>query len=114
MARTGLGRGLDVLLGNQPGSAPLVAPTTNEISLDRIAPNPQQPRTHFDPAGIEELTASIRRHGVLQPIVVSRKGETYELVAGHRRVAPAPAAGKTPLPAVLRAALRHRPHPPPP
>ena len=102
MARTGLGRGLDVLLGNQPGSAALVVPTTNEIPLDRIAPNPQQPRTHFDSAGIEELTASIRRHGVLQPIVVSQKGESYELVAGHRRVVAARAAGKTTIPAVVR------------
>jgi ParB family chromosome partitioning protein len=102
MARTGLGRGLDVLLGNQPGATATLVPTTNEIALEKIAPNPQQPRTHFEPAGLDELTASIRRHGVLQPIVVSRTGDGYELVAGHRRVLAARAAGKTTIPAVVR------------
>ena len=102
MARTGLGRGLDVLLGNQTATAAAQVPTTNEIPLESIEPNSRQPRTHFEPAGLEELTASIRRHGVLQPIVVSRKGDGYELVAGHRRVLAARAAGKTAIPAVVR------------
>ena len=103
MARTGLGRGLDVLLGPQPGTTTtLSAPATTEIPLERIAPNPQQPRTRFDREGIEELASSIRRHGVLQPIVVSRSGDGYELVAGHRRVLAARAAGKTTIPAVVR------------
>jgi ParB family chromosome partitioning protein len=102
MARTGLGRGLDVLLGNQPATAATVVPATNEIPLEKIAPNPQQPRTHFEPSGIDELAASIRRHGVLQPVVVSRRGDGFELVAGHRRVLAARAAGKTTIPAVVR------------
>lgn len=107
MARTGLGRGLDALLG--PGAptadgprpeAPSSAPS--EIPLERIAPNPQQPRTRFDSEGINELAASIRAHGVLQPIVVSRRGDGYELVAGHRRVLASRAAGKTTIPGVIR------------
>ncbi len=103
MARTGLGRGLDVLLGAPPATAAVAtAPVTNEIPLEKVAPNPQQPRTQFDREGIEELASSIRRHGVLQPIVVSRKGDGYELVAGHRRVLAARAAGKTTIPAVVR------------
>jgi ParB family chromosome partitioning protein len=103
MARTGLGRGLDVLLGPQPGATATAAvPVTNEIPLEKVAPNRQQPRTQFDPAGIDELASSIRRHGVLQPIVVSRQGDGYELVAGHRRVLAARAAGKTTIPAVVR------------
>ena len=106
MARTGLGRGLDVLLGPQPSSvaapAPTVIPTPTEIPLEKIAPNRQQPRTQFDPAAIEELASSIRRHGVLQPVVVSRSGEGYELVAGHRRVLASRAAGRTTIPAVVR------------
>jgi ParB family chromosome partitioning protein len=109
MARTGLGRGLDVLLGPQPGAATATLPTAaTEIALERIAPNTQQPRTQFDREGIDELASSIRRHGVLQPIVVSRKGDGYELGAGHRRVLAARAAGKTTIPAVIRDDVRDR------
>ena len=109
-ARTGLGRGLDVLLGGQstaatPGTTP---PGMTEIPLDKIAPNPQQPRVQFDREGIEQLAASIRRHGVLQPIVVSRKGDGYELVAGHRRVLASRVAEKTTIPAVVREEVRDR------
>lgn len=114
MARTGLGRGLDVLLGQPaPGASPHPASTlppvgSTEIPLQKITPNPQQPRTQFDPQGIAELAASITRHGVLQPIVVSRRGDGYELVAGHRRVLAARAAGKTTIPAVIREDVRDR------
>src|SRR5438309_4467853 len=106
MARTGLGRGLDVLLGQPVGSGPgtATAPVgaAAEIPLEKVSPNPQQPRTSFETAGIAELAASIRRHGVLQPIVVSRQGDGYQLVAGHRRVLASRAAGKTTIPAVVR------------
>ncbi len=103
MARSGLGRGLDVLLGQSPVPAGVtLTPNPSEIPLERVSPNRQQPRTSFDPEGLSELAASIRRHGVLQPIVVSRKGDTYELVAGHRRVLAARLAGKTTIPAVVR------------
>jgi ParB family chromosome partitioning protein len=110
MARTGLGRGLDVLLGGaQNATATLPpAPASAEIPLERVSPNSQQPRQQFDREGIEELAASIRRHGVLQPIVVSRKGDGYELVAGHRRVLAARAAGKTTIPAVVREEVSDR------
>lgn len=97
--RTGLGRGLDVLLG-QPSAA--ASPSINEIPLERVKPNPQQPRTSFPADELEELAGSIRRHGVLQPVVVARNGEWYELVAGHRRVLAARLAGKTSIPAVIR------------
>ena len=98
MARTGLGRGLDVLLGQGPGTATTTAAPpapvgATEIPLERIHPNPQQPRTNFDGDGIAELAASIKRHGVLQPIVVSRASDGYELVAGHRRVLAARVSG---------------------
>ncbi|GAC1456294.1 MAG: ParB/RepB/Spo0J family partition protein [Candidatus Limnocylindrales bacterium] len=108
-ARTGLGRGLDALLG--PGVSPVLgtdqtaaAPRTgtSELPLERIAPNRQQPRTRFDNDGINELAASIRAHGVLQPIVVSRSGDGYELIAGHRRVLASRLAGKTTIPGVIR------------
>lgn len=107
MARSGLGRGLDVLLGDRtppPAAAPSQAPAGGavELPLERVAPNPQQPRTHFDKEALEHLAASIRTHGVLQPIVVSRREGGYELVAGHRRVLASRLAGRTSIPAVIR------------
>ena len=103
MARSGLGRGLDVLLGEKPSVASLRPPGgALDLPLERISPNRQQPRTHFDKEGLEQLAASIRAHGVLQPIVVSRQGDAYELVAGHRRVLASRLAGRTSIPAVVR------------
>ena len=107
MARTGLGRGLDALLGAgvAPTSGTAVAPAptpTSEIPLEKIVPNRRQPRTRFDGEGLNELAASIRSHGVLQPIVVSAQGDGYELVAGHRRVLASRLAGRTTIPAVIR------------
>src|SRR5437773_1523572 len=105
MARSGLGRGLDVLLGQSGGPARTEAPerpSTNEIPLELVRPNRHQPRTAFDQEGLSELAASISRHGVLQPIVVSADGNGYELVAGHRRVLAARLAGRTTIPAVVR------------
>lgn len=101
MARTGLGRGLDVLLGHPDADVEVPVGTT-EIPLEKVLPSRQQPRTHFDAEGMAALRDSIRRHGVLQPIVVSRAGDRYELVAGHRRVLAARAAGNTAIPAVVR------------
>ncbi len=110
MARSGLGRGLDVLLGQpQAATAPSLPPMGSmEIALEKIVPNPQQPRSQFDPQGIDELASSIARHGVLQPIVVSRRGDGFELVAGHRRVLASRVAGKTTIPAVIRDDVRDR------
>src|SRR2546427_7003073 len=102
MAR-GLGRGLDVLLGQSTPSIGVALPlAVTEIPLEKLTPNRQQPRASFDPEGLSELAASIRRHGVLQPIVVSRGPDGYELVAGHRRVLAARLAGRTNIPAVVR------------
>jgi ParB family chromosome partitioning protein len=104
MARSGLGRGLDVLLGQPaaPGVTATSRPAATEIPLELVRPNRHQPRTAFDPEGLSELAASISRHGVLQPIVVSADGAGYELVAGHRRVLAARLAGRTTIPAVVR------------
>lgn len=101
MARSGLGRGLDVLLGQSSAQVALASPTT-EIPLDRIRPNPQQPRTSFPQDGLTELAESIRKHGVLQPVVVSRTADGFELVAGHRRVLASRLAERTTIPAVVR------------
>jgi ParB family chromosome partitioning protein len=109
MARSGLGRGLDVLLGQSVAPAPAAdRPATSEIPLEQVRPNRHQPRRAFDPEGLAELAASIARHGVLQPIVVSAEGEGYELVAGHRRVLAARLAGRTTIPAVIRGEVGDR------
>lgn len=110
MARSGLGRGLDVLLGEKaaPPQPALAGTGAVELPLERVIPNQQQPRTHFDKESLDALAASIRAHGVLQPIVVSRSGADYELVAGHRRVLASRLAGRTTIPAVIREEVTDR------
>jgi ParB family chromosome partitioning protein len=110
VARTGLGRGLDVLLGSAPATSAPATLTAGalEIPLEKIQPNRQQPRQHFDQDSIAELAASITSHGVLQPIVVSRTSDGFELIAGHRRVLASRVAGKTSIPAVVREDVRDR------
>ncbi|HEX6061139.1 MAG TPA: ParB/RepB/Spo0J family partition protein [Candidatus Limnocylindria bacterium] len=110
MARTGLGRGLDVLLGSAPATSLQAALSSGalEIPLEKIQPNRQQPRQHFDQDSIAELAASITAHGVLQPIVVSRTPDGFELIAGHRRVLASRVAGKSSIPAVVRQDVRDR------
>ena len=101
--RTGLGRGLDVLLGDRQAPAAMMPPAgLTEIPLEKVVPNSQQPRRAFPADELQRLARSIERHGVLQPIVVSRNGDGYELVAGHRRVLAARLAGRTSIPAVVR------------
>jgi len=104
--RTALGRGLDALIPvagvsrvPEPNAAEKSA--TPEIAIDRIRPNPDQPRRRFDPGELERLAASIRRHGVLQPVVVRAVDDGYELIVGERRWRAAQAAGRTTIPAVI-------------
>ena len=106
--RSALGRGLDALIPGAtappPERAASVAPSgpaPAEVPIDRIRPNPEQPRRHFDPAEIERLAESIRQHGILQPVVVRRAGEGFELVVGERRWRAAALAGRKSLPAVV-------------
>ena len=88
-----LGRGLNALLGGtetgaaEPTTAPasLSAPAADEISLELIERNPFQPRRDFDAQAINELAGSLRKHGVLQPLLVRAQGDGYQLVAGERR-----------------------------
>jgi ParB family chromosome partitioning protein len=95
----GLGRGLGALLASEPE---VTSDVSSEIPLDRIRPNPRQPRKHFDPEALSELTNSIRISGVIQPIVVRRSGDGYELIAGERRWRAAKEAGLDRVPAVVR------------
>ena len=94
----GLGRGLAALIPQRPsGQGGAV-----EIPLASIRPNPSQPRRHFDPAELATLSASIREHGVLQPILVTETLDGYQLVAGERRVRAALDAGLERIPALVR------------
>jgi ParB family transcriptional regulator, chromosome partitioning protein len=95
-----LGRGLGSLLG-QSGSVEGQNAGT-ELSIEAIRPNPHQPRKTFDQTALEELSDSIRRHGVLQPIVVRPVGTGYELVSGERRLRASRLAGRTTIPASIR------------
>lgn len=78
--------------------------TTEEVPIGQIVPNPHQPRLHFDAAKLDELTASIKEHGILQPLIVSRVRDSYELIAGERRLQAAKKAGLMTVPVVIRTA----------
>jgi ParB family chromosome partitioning protein len=113
--RSALGRGLGALIpGASPAlSVPIEAEADSagllEIAIDRIDPNPEQPRRRFDGEQLERLAESIRAHGVLQPIVVRRSGERFELLVGERRWRASRAAGRLTIPAVVSdAAPRER------
>jgi ParB family transcriptional regulator, chromosome partitioning protein len=94
----GLGRGLSTLIPQRNAGQP--GPT--EIAIDRIRPNPNQPRRRFDEAELATLTESVREHGILQPILVTETIDGYRLVAGERRLRAAAAAGLERIPAIVR------------
>jgi ParB family chromosome partitioning protein len=71
------------------------------IPIDQVIPNPLQPRTQLDGVKLHELSESIREHGVLQPIIVKRVGEQFQLIAGERRWSAAKTAGLTDIPAII-------------
>ncbi len=73
-----------------------------ELKLTNVAPDPEQPRRHFDEAALSELSTSIKEHGVVQPIVVTQKGDIYVIVAGERRYRAAIQAGLETIPALVR------------
>jgi ParB family chromosome partitioning protein len=103
--RSGLGRGLGALIPPVDGGAAVAdgdAPTLVEIPIADVVPNPNQPRVHFDEETLAELAASIAQLGVLQPVLVRRAGERYQLIAGERRWRAARRAGLTSVPAIVR------------
>jgi ParB family transcriptional regulator, chromosome partitioning protein len=100
--RRGLGRGLAALLGESSVPASPSSETTLEIAVDRVRPNPFQPRKHFDSATLEELKQSIAEYGVLVPIIVRRRGDGYELIAGERRWRACALLRKATIPAIVR------------
>jgi ParB family chromosome partitioning protein len=102
MARQALGRGLSALLGDDNLAPAATGTPINEIDIDLIQPNPEQPRTRFTESALDELAQSIAANGVVQPIVVRPRGERYEIVAGERRWRAAQRAGLRKIPVAVR------------
>lgn len=102
--RSALGRGLDSLISMdniQTGGSSAI----NEIELSQIIPNPEQPRTWFDEESLEELAASIRELGIIQPLTLRNMGgDQYQIISGERRFRAAKMAGLTTIPAYIRTA----------
>lgn len=101
MQKRGLGKGLGALIPDveRPQEAPTLL-----VEIDRIGPNPVQPRRLFDDKKIEELAGSVRDKGIIQPLLVRRSGDRYELIAGERRLRAAIKAGLAEVPVVVREA----------
>ena len=100
MNRKALGRGLGALLGSDQTVS--VAQESMELELDLIDPSSEQPRMRFDEEALQRLAVSIREHGVVQPILVRRRGARYELIAGERRWRAAQTAGLQTIPVIIK------------
>ena len=106
----GLGKGLEAIFGENPNPVPEPVKEVQaekqkqalEIEVPKVKPNPYQPRRVFDAEKLQELAASIKEFGVVQPLVVRKKGKGYELVAGERRLRAAIKAGLTIVPAIIK------------
>src|SRR5262245_35564231 len=94
MDKRRMGRGLDALLGE----AAIAELPGSEVPLDKIEHNPWQPRKTFDADELESLSASVRTHGILQPLVVRAQGDHYQLIAGERRLRAAQQVGLDKVP----------------
>ena len=97
--RPALGKGLSALIPDVPEPA---RPGALEVDVDRLSPNEHQPRLQMDDARLDELAASIKANGVIQPILVRRNGDRYSIIAGERRWRAAQRAGLRTVPVVVR------------
>jgi ParB family chromosome partitioning protein len=102
--KRGLGKGLGALIPSTPPqpASPEVQAGAIEIPVDHISPNPHQPRQVMDEAKLAELAASITEHGLIQPLVVTKVGERYQLIAGERRWRASKLAGFTTVPVIIK------------
>jgi ParB family chromosome partitioning protein len=102
--KRGLGKGLQALIPSgppRPASAEVRASAV-EVPIDRISPNPHQPRHSMNQEHLQELAASIAEHGLIQPLVVTQAGDGYQLIAGERRWRASQLAGLTSVPVIVR------------
>ncbi len=115
MVPRGLGRGLSALIPKRasprivPPTSPVAAPMDEKIFQvppEQIAPNPSQPRRDFDHAGLEELISSIKIHGIIQPLIATRVGGGFQLIAGERRLRAAKILQLAAVPVIVRDAKR--------
>ncbi|MBD5317160.1 MAG: ParB/RepB/Spo0J family partition protein [Bacteroides sp.] len=104
LKRNALGRGLDSLISMDDTPARGTS-AINDVAVDKISPNPDQPRTTFDPEALAELATSIRELGIIQPLSLRKTGpDSYQIIAGERRYRAALQAGLTSVPAYIRTA----------
>lgn len=96
-----LGRGLNALMSEAQTETGNVTSDTH-VDITKIQPNPNQPRTHFNETLLQELSESIRENGVLQPLLVRKKGQKYEIIAGERRYQASKLAGIEKLPVIIK------------
>ncbi len=102
-------KGTGPFLGSSEESTPKKSNgNIEEIDVVRVVPNPYQPRKNFNPEKLQELSDSIKQHGILQPIVVSQSGNQYELIMGERRLQAAKLAGLTKISAIVREATEQQ------
>ena len=107
--KTGLGKGLDALFSDKPLTQEEEEKILKDgeevvqnIKIIEIEPNKEQPRKRFDNESLEDLAKSIKRYGVIQPIIVNKKDNYYMIVAGERRWRPSKLAGLTEIPCIVR------------
>ena len=105
--KTGLGKGLDALFSSsvinpEPEENLETSESVKKLKINEIEPNKEQARKLFDEEGIEDLASSIKEYGVIQPIIVSKKDNFYEIIAGERRWRASKKAGLTEIPAIIR------------
>ena len=100
----GLGRGFDSLIPTNFAVGDVVDPgeRVKNVEVSRIIPNPGQPRKHFDEQSLKELSASIKQHGIIQPLVVTPKNNDFRIVAGERRYRAAVISGLKKIPVIIR------------
>jgi ParB family chromosome partitioning protein len=104
--KTALGKGLSALIPSARAEG--LGPGLRMIGLDLLDANRRQPRHRFDDAGLEELSKSIRRTGILQPVLVTKEGGRFRIVAGERRVRAARLAGLSEVPVIVRDGVTDR------
>jgi ParB family chromosome partitioning protein len=100
--RPALGKGLSALIPDVPDAPPEPRAATTDVEIDRLTPNELQPRVMLDDARLHELSQSIKSNGVIQPIVVRRAGDGFQIIAGERRWRAAKLAGLARVPVVVR------------
>ena len=97
-----LGRGLGALMAETQTETGYNANSESTLPICDIVPNPNQPRTHFNESELEELSESIRKNGVLQPLLVRKVGKTYQIIAGERRYQASKIAGLEEVPVIIK------------